>query len=87
VREFVAEEFLDLEVAIVLVGGVELAEVFDDISGFEVDPFDLVIVTTTFDRRPFDNRASGATGSVLTTETRTAQRKNGATTGILIFEF
>ena len=35
--------------------GIELAEELEDLFGFEVDAFDLVIFATTFDGGPFDD--------------------------------
>jgi len=50
---------VDLEFAIMLGAGSEVTELFQNLIGFEVDAFDRVIETTTFDRGPIHNGGRG----------------------------
>ena len=53
------EELLDFEFAGGLGVGIELAEEAEDLIGFEVNAFDLIILAATFDGGPFDDAGRG----------------------------
>ena len=57
--EGIAEEGVDLGLAVGLVTRAELAEEAEDLLGFEMDAFDLVIVTATLDGGPVNDRGRG----------------------------
>jgi hypothetical protein len=52
---------MDFEFAVGLGVGVELAEEAEDLIGFEVDAFDLVVLAATLDGGPFDDVGGGGT--------------------------
>ena len=57
----IAEEGVDLGLALGLGGRVELTEVAENLIGFEVDAFDRVIVTATLDGGPVHDVIGGGT--------------------------
>ena len=57
--EGIAEEGVDLGLAVGLVARAELAEEAEDLVGFEVNAFDLVIVTATLDGGPVHDGGRG----------------------------
>ena len=58
--EGTSEEGVDLGLAVGLVTRAELAEEAEDLVGFEVHAFDLVIVTATLDGGPVNDRGRGS---------------------------
>ena len=48
--------------AALLVVGAEFAEVAEDVVGFEVDAFDLVVLAAAFDGGPFDDGSAAGNG-------------------------
>ena len=55
---------LDFVFAVGLGVGVELAEEAEDLVGFEVDAFDLILFPAAFDTGPFDDAGGGGTERV-----------------------
>jgi len=62
--EGLKEEPSNLLFAVPGLRGVELAEILQDLSVFEVNPGDVVIVTTTFDGGPIDDVIGGGTAGI-----------------------
>ena len=57
--EGIAEEGVDLGLTVGLITGAALAEEAEDLVGFEVDAFDLVVVTATLDGGPVHDGGGG----------------------------